>query len=103
MTTQQQNDLLEIMIENSLIFDDDIATSIMFCYRKNYFKFLKQIITIFNGINPCNDDLLKAIIENGSLEINGIFVSITRPTDKHYEEFKKLIKEYDKNDRATTK
>ena len=95
MTTRQQNELLEIMIDCSDIFyDNDIVTSIMFCrYRKNYFKFLRQIIAIFNGINPCTNDLLKAIIENGGLDINGIFVSITKPEDKHYDEFKKLIEE----------
>ena len=101
MTTQQQNELLEIMIENSSsIFDDDyIVTSIKFYrYRKNFFKILRQIITIFNGINPCTNDLLKAIIENGSLEINGMFFSFTKPTDKHYEELKKLIEERKKND-----
>ena len=101
MTTQQQNELLEIMIENScFIFDDDyIVTSIKFYrYRKNFFKIIRQIITIFMGINPCTNDLLKAIIENGSLEINGMFFSFAKPTDKHYEELKKLIEEHKKND-----
>ena len=100
MTTQQQSELLEIMIDNSFIFDDDddddenIVTSIMFCcHRKNFFKILRQIITIFNGINPCTNDLIKAIIQNGELRINGSFFSVTRSTDKHYAELKALIKE----------
>ena len=103
MTPQQQNELLEIMIENSDIYDDIyIVTSIMFChYRKNFFKILRQIITIFRGINPCTNDLLKAIIGNGSIEIGGMFFSFTRPSDKHYEELKKLMEEHKKNDNTT--
>lgn len=95
MTTQQQNELLEIMIENSYILDDRyIVTSIMFCrYRKNFFKILRQIITICRGINPCTNDLLKAFIRNGSIEISGMFFSFIKPEDKHYEELKPLIKE----------
>ena len=104
MTEKQQSELLEIMIGNSFIIDDDIVTSILFCcHRKNFFKILRQIITIFNDINPCTNDLIKAIIQNGELGINGSFFSITRSTDKHYEELKKLIEEHNKNDSTTTK
>ena len=101
MTTQQQNELLEIMIENSYILDDRyIVTNVKFSrYRKNIFKILRQIITIFRGINPCTNDLLKAIIGNGSIEIDGRFFSFTKPEDKHYEELKPLIKEKRYNDK----
>lgn len=103
MTVQQQSELLEIMIDNSSIFDEDHIVTTIFHYRKNYSKILKKILTIVYDINSCTNDLLKAIILNGWRDVNGVFCSIAVPKYEYYEELKKLIEERKKNGNITTK
>ena len=97
MTTQQQSELLGIMIDNSYIdIDDSIFTHITSA-NKNYAQLVATILDFENDKNPAVTDLLKTIIiKYGRISSDGSIWSHIPPYNKYYEVLKTLIKKKEK-------
>ena len=93
MTAQQQNDLLNILIDNSYLSPDNTILTCITLNNKKYVQIVAMIVAFENGKNPCSNNLLKTIIEHGWINCNGTIWSSIPSRNKHYEEIKELIKE----------
>lgn len=99
MTAQQQNDLLNILIDNSYLSPDNTILTCITLNNKKYVQIVAMIVAFENGKNPCSNYLLKTIIEHGWINCNGTIWSSIPSRNEHYEEIKELIKEKRYNDK----